>query len=161
LKKYLALTIVMLVCLTFLVGCSGKQAPKEEPVSVDWEPTQFEEVNNTEDITMAIEEGTVSPTGLVVTLTNNSDKQYLYSEYMWLEKKINQEWRQLPPVIENFGFKDIAYILEGGFTKKIEINWEWLYGEIDAGHYRLIKDTFEADAEEYQPIYLAVEFEIE
>jgi len=41
------------------------------------------------------------------------------------------------------------------------INWEWLHGEIETGKYRLVKDVFEADAEEYSPYYLAVEFEIE
>ena len=41
----------------------------------------------------------------------------------------------------------------------MNINWEWLYGELENGEYRLVKDTSEAGEEPTH--YITTEFIIE
>ena len=159
-KKILALMFCLILGMTFLSGC-GDNATAQGLEGADWEPTTIETANNTEEVTLTIKEGFVSASGITVIFQNNSDKQYLYGEYMWLEKRVNDEWKQVPAVIENYGFQDIAYILEPNESKEMQIDWEWLHGALGSGDYRFIKDVFPAEAEEYNPYYLAVEFTIE
>lgn len=77
---------------------------------MDWKSSEFETVNDIDDVSMILDEGTVLPTRLTVILENHSDREYIYTEYMWLEKKIDGEWYQVPTIIDDYGFQDIAYM---------------------------------------------------
>ncbi len=156
-NKYLCFMVCIFLCAAFLAGCG--QADAEE----SWEPTDHNTVNNLEGLTMAVEEETVSPTGLTLTLVNNSDRQCIYGEYYVLEKKINQGWYQVPVVVEgDYGFVDIGYDLAPDVEKKWDVDWEWLYGSLDAGEYRIVKDILDfRGTGDYDIYYLAAEFDIE
>lgn len=126
----------------------------------DWEPTTYETVNNLAGVTMTVKEGTVSYTGLTVVFENNSDDQCTYGEYFLLEKKINEIWYQVPVAVDgNYGFEDIGYDLDSGDSREWEINWDWLYGSLDTGEYRIVKDILAfRGTENYDKYYLVAEF---
>ena len=104
-KRYLYLIFIMVLSLIFISGCAE---------TTDWEPTEYENVNNIDDVSMTVKEGTVSPTGLTVVLENNSDVELIYSEDFLLEKNINGKWYEVPVIVESYGFDDIGYILASG-----------------------------------------------
>lgn len=174
-KKYLYLFICTLVAFVFLAGCTNnnsitpqkqnngtKTAKNSAEEITNWEPTAYENVNDFEGVTMTVKEGTVSSTGLTVVFENISDRECIYGEYFCLEKNRDGKWYQIPVIIDgNYGFDDIGYNLTRRGVGEWPVNWEWLYGSLDAGQYRIVKDVlvFE-DSGEYNVYYLATEFSI-
>ncbi|WFA08772.1 immunoglobulin-like domain-containing protein [Tissierella sp. Yu-01] len=126
------------------------------------EPTAYEVINNFDGVTMTIKEGTVSPTGLTVIFKNNSNAQCIYGEYFLLEKKINENWYQVPIAIDgNYGFNDIGYELTFGENEEWIVDWDWIYGSLDTGEYRIVKDILDfRNTGDYDEYYLVAEFTI-
>ena len=88
---------------------------------------------------MNIKEDSVSPTGLTVIFENNSDKQVVYSDDFLVEKEIEGNWYQVPIIIDEYGFRDIGYELLPSENEEFTIDWDWLYGNLDTGEYRIVK----------------------
>lgn len=173
-KKNLYLLFFMVLTLTFFSGCSSydngnkptepeNTDPGQSSEATDWEPTTYETVNNLTGVTMTAKEGTVSSTGLTAAFINNSDKQLIYGEYFLLEKKINEKWYQVPVVIDgDYGFNDIGYEVASGKEGEWEVNWVWLYGNLDTGEYRIVKDILDfRDTGDFDKYDLAAEFTIQ
>ncbi len=59
-----------------------------------------------------------------------------------LEKSVNEEWipAETNPLLD-YGWNDIAYPINKNDITELNINWEWLYGELDRGYYRLTKEV--------------------
>lgn len=96
---------------------------------------------NFDDVTMTVEKGTITSTSLTVAFKNNSSSQCLYGEYFGLEKGINGIWYQVPVIIDgNYGFNDIGYKLASKEESEWTVDWEWLYGSLNTGKYRIVKD---------------------
>ncbi|NLC06646.1 MAG: copper amine oxidase N-terminal domain-containing protein [Syntrophomonadaceae bacterium] len=138
---------------------TGSGQPAE---STEWEPTIYTTVNNLDGVSMTVKEGTASSTGLTVEFKNNSSSQCIYGEHYWLEKKINGSWYQVPVIIDgNYGFNDIGYNLAAGAKGEWAVDWNWLYGSLDTGEYRLVKDILDFRGPgEYDTYYLTGEFTI-
>ena len=131
-------------------------------IELNMEETTYEIVNNLDGVTMTVKETSVSPIGLTVVIENNSDSQCIFGEYFVLEKKIDDGWYQVPVEIEgNYGFEDIGYELNSGDKREWETDWEWLYGSLDAGQYRIVKDILDfRDTGDFDKYFLAAEFRI-
>ena len=57
-----------------------------------------------------------------------------------IEVKKDGEWEEAPIAVEgDYGFNDIAYTISPDGTTRRELNWEWLYGELAPGEYRIRK----------------------
>lgn len=127
---YLAVIMITALCFVFISGCSE---------ATNWEPTNYEQVNDVDGIKMTVKEGTVSSTGLTAVIENNSGIDCAYSEAFLLKKKIRENWYKVPVINENYGFDDIGYILTPGESMEWNVDWGWLYGSLDAGEYRIVK----------------------
>lgn len=156
-RKIQSLLTCLLISLLLLSGC----ALNESSSRVYLETTPYDAINNLDGVNMKIS-GEVSPTALTIVMENNSDKNCLYGDYFRLEKKIEGRWYQIPVAIDgNYGFNDIGYDLPSGEVSEWEVDWEWLYGSLEPGEYRIIKDVLEfKDTGDYDTYYLAVEFSI-
>ncbi len=112
---------------------------------------------------MIVKEGTVSSTGLTVIFENNSNKQCVYGEDFWLEKKIKGRWYQVPVALDgNYGFSSIGYDLASSDVKEWTADWDWLYGSLDTGEYRILKDILDfRKAGDYDKYHLTAEFTID
>lgn len=154
-KRRLIATVVLIISVLF-VACENKNDTK------DWEPTPHELVNDFKGVSMVVKEDSVTPTGLTIVFENNSDEQGIYSDDFLLEKKINNDWYQVPPLMDEYGFNDIGYDLLPSEKEELVIEWSWLYGSLDPSEYRIIKTVLDfrvtGDFDEY---YLAAEFAIE
>ncbi|MDQ0160448.1 immunoglobulin-like domain-containing protein [Alkalibacillus salilacus] len=158
-KRQFWLVFCIGMVLILLSGCGGSNNSSKE---ADWESTTYETVNNLDGVSMSVKEGTASPAGLTVILKNNSEKQCVYGEYFSLEKKVNGKWYQVPVAIDgNYGFNDIGYDLDSSAISEWTVDWEWLYGSLDTGDYRIVKDILDfREPGDYDKYYLSAEFTI-
>lgn len=170
--KYLCLFICMATCLTFLAGCkvnnsiSSVNAEIEKASghsnATDWQPTTYKIVNNFHGVTMTVKKGTASASKLTVVLENNSGSQCTYGEYYKLEKRINDQWYQVPVTFDgDYGFNSIGYNLFSGDAQEWTVDWNWLYGNLGEGEYRIVKDILDfRGTSDYDTYFLSAEFTI-
>lgn len=95
----------------------------------------------------------VSPAGAIVTIKDINEEPYVYGEWYKIEEKKNGEWFDVKTIIDNYGFTEIGYLTDANGKVKFEIDWQWLYGELPKGSYRLLKEV------NHQ--YISVEFSID
>lgn len=71
-----------------------------------------------------------------------------------LEVQNDGKWESVPDILEGgYGFHDIAYIIAAGQSLEVDLSWEWIYGKLPAGEYRVKKEIFDfrgtGDFDEY------------
>lgn len=158
-KRLLRLLICTTFSFVFLVGCGSNQ---DSSSPTDLKPTTFESVNELEGVTMVFKEGTMTASGGTVLLKNETEQEYVYGSDFSLEQNINGDWYQVPVVEENYGFTDIGYELSISNVEEWDLDWEWLYGKLAHGEYRMVKRIIEhRESGDYKEYNLAAEFMIE
>lgn len=149
-KKSFFLALTLLVSF-LLVACGNGNG--DSTSTNDWESIHYDTANNFDGVSMNIKEGSVSPTGLTVVFENNSDKQGIYSDDFLVEKETEGDWYQVPIIIDEYGFNDIGYELPPSEIEELTIDWDWLYGSLDTGEYRIVKKLLDSrdpgDFDEY------------
>lgn len=95
---------------------------------------------------------------IVYTLTNKSPNTVYYGGEYSIEKASFGVWRYIIPKNEPT-FKLMAYELLPNETKELTINWEYLYGKLPKGKYRIIKGL--NTNQEKEDFYIAITFKIE
>lgn len=74
----------------------------------------------------------------------------------------NDVWTEVPYIIDNFGWNELAWVIPDGETVEWEIDWMWLYGQLAPGQYRLVKEFMDfRKTADYDIREAWVEFEIE
>ncbi len=110
---------------------------------------------------MNIIQSELSNAGATFQIFNNSDQEIEYGEEYKLQQKKNDSWIDVPYIIDNWAFTDIAYSIPANESKQVEVDWRWLYGNLPAGEYLFIKNIIvEKDAGIHDNIPLCVEFQI-
>ncbi len=70
-------------------------------------------------------------------------------------------WQDVPTIIEEYAWTAEAHVVPMGDIQEFEINWEWLYGKLTAGTYRITKGfTDFRGTEDYDNFTYWTEFEI-
>ena len=164
LRKIFLVPLVSLAMLG-LFGCSFEDTSHLEP-------TNYDSVNTLDGVSLHLVEGSnysveptnedaPTPTSLSYYYYNTSEKELTYGQVFVIEEKINGKWFQVPTVIEDYGFEDIGYIIQPQSDVVLTTEWEWLYGRLEAGHYRLITEVLDVEELGSYDIYpLAIEFDI-
>ena len=133
-KKLIGI-ILSLVCILGLVGCA-----KETTYQSTGIPNVSIRISN------------ISPTGATIIIKDFNEKPHTYGTWYQIEKKANGEWHEVETVIDNYGFDLVGYLPNNNGEIEFTIAWEWLYGELPTGQYRLLKQVDNQ--------YISVEFEI-
>ncbi|HOO67763.1 MAG TPA: hypothetical protein PLC53_00120 [Bacilli bacterium] len=141
---------------------------EEDIVTVSWKTKiskytcpvdNDDELNEVEGVSMIIKVGTLTRTSATVIITDLSDKDNVYGNEFRIDKKENGEWKELEPIIDNYAWDLIGYMVDDNNTLELVQEWEWLYGELDNGEYRLVKST--SVPLEKVNHYFSVEFKID
>lgn len=71
-----------------------------------------------------------------------------------IEKQEKGEWKAASVVVEgNYGFNAIEYSIANDSTTEFKVDWEWLYGKLEPGEYRIGKSVLDfretGDYDEY------------
>ena len=135
-SKFLSICL----CLFLVTGCSSGAKPSADP---------FEgEVNTNEGITMEIVEGTAKTGSVTITILNtlnaeiNSGNEYDFG----IQVEKDGEWYPLTEP-DDFVNTSEALIYPTGLPMEQKLNWSSRYGNLSAGHYRVIKWFFEFSPE--------------
>lgn len=70
-------------------------------------------------------------------------------------------WQEVPTIIEEYGWTAEAYMVPKDDSVEFEINWEWLYGQLPEGTYRITKGFMDfRGSGDYDNFAYWTEFEI-
>lgn len=155
-KKVIILLCIILAIIIIIVGIlyfknnglSFLNSNIENNVNIE------ENVENASSISMVIKDGTLTPSGATVVLTNS----YGYDRWFRIDKEENGEWKEAQTINDNYSFTAEAYLTNGNSEVEIPIDWTDLYGTLENGKYRIVKRAFNnLNREEY----VSVEFIID
>lgn len=128
-------------------------------------PPEFMIFDEKWGVTLTAED--ITPTGITIKCTqsggNPTGELQTGSWYILETWTREYGWKQMPYIIEGeIGWNDIAWMIPMEDSVEWEVNWEWLYGAIPSGKYRIGKSItdFRGSGDFDNAIYYA-EFEIE
>lgn len=157
-KKVIILLCIILAIIIIIVGLlyfknnglSFLNSNIENDVNIE----ENGDVENASDISMVIKDGTLTPSGATVVLTNS----YAYDRWFRIDKEENGEWKEAETINDNYSFTAEGYLTNGNSEVEIPIDWTDLYGTLENGKYRIVKRAFNnLNREEY----VSVEFTID
>lgn len=100
----------------------------------------YSEESEINEIHMMLTAVKVSNTGATIRFNqydDNTEGELLTGEHFMLEQSVDGNWVACPTVIEDYGFNDIGLILNKNGYVDHEYKWEWLYGVLKPGDYRM------------------------
>lgn len=82
----------------------------------------------------------------------------------WYEIQVRNahgEWIDNSSKDVEIAWEDIAYLISNDDTTKMDLNWEYLYGRLNDGHYRIVKRVMDYRAPgDYDEYDICAEFDI-
>ncbi len=141
--------IFLFLALFILVGCSNEKKKSDTPV---------EEKLQVENVSMVIKEGTLTRNGVVVIITDTNNPHYDYGNPFRIDKKEKGKWKTLKAA-DNTAFTLPAYSVDENNQLELSQSWDFMYGTLEDGEYRLVKDVCIDDACKKKE-YFSVEFTI-
>lgn len=157
-KKILVILASVMLLFT-LTGCDNKKG--NDKLNDNIKIGKESNINITDkNIILRIKEGTLTNTGAVVVLENNSDITISFGEDYWLEIEQNGEWYSLE-TINDFVVNTPLYHLKSSESKEKSIDWGYAFGTFPKGKYRITKNiTLEFENDKKEDTYIAGEFTI-
>ena len=121
-KKILSIILVTITAI-LLIACSAKES--------NYQPTELENVS------IAI--SNVSSTGATLIIKDTNESYFTYGEWYVIEKEKDGTWYEVKTKVEDLCFDSIGYIPNEEKEIEFQINWEYTYGKLPSGHYRILK----------------------
>ena len=169
-KKIICM-FIMLSLLVCIVGCSQAEDSGNQLVqdySEEYEVSPYgneEELDTLKDLKISLStENDLDLKQLSFLIENTSDKEYRYSpEYFEIEAEQSGTWYQLKQLNDPSKNNETDCIIKPDEQLPLKIDVKSYYGELPAGHYRLIKQFafFEHERDwDYDTYNLSCEFTI-
>lgn len=111
-------------------------------------------------VDMTIKEGTLTKTSATVIIKERVDYDIVYGEPFWIEKYDNKAniYTKLP-ITGQCAFILPAYSVTPNKQLELTQDWSCMYGKLDKGMYRLVKDVL-FDDDNHKKYSIWVDFEI-
>ncbi len=145
--------LLLLALITVFAGCTRIVLVEEEKVAEDeW------------GLTLSAENVTESGMTIVFTQMNGKQTGELQTgDWYALFTEENGEWKDVPFAVDgvNIAWNAVAYIIPKGGERKMDVNWEWLYGKLAPGKYRINKEVMDfRESGDFDEKIYSLEFEI-
>ena len=87
----------------------------------------------------------VTPTGckLVIQQLGGYPSGQLQTGAWYDIERLEGGWMSVETVTNNYAWNAIAYLIPENGDYEAKIDWEWLYGELPAGNYRIAKEVMD------------------
>ena len=96
-------------------------------------------VTELENVSISISDITL--TGATIIIKDTNKNPYTYGEWYVVEKQINGKWYEVKTKVEDRFVDLVGYVPDKNNEVKFTIDWEWLYGELPLGSYRILKQA--------------------
>lgn len=164
-KKTTVLAIIsLMLILTFLLsGCTMKDTDKE-PIEGEM---NLKEGETTEVWGIQLSSRNITPTGMTLICNQSGGEPtgYLHTgSYYFLEEKIEAEWLEVDKLDleHDLAWTDESWTIPMNNTVEWEVDWEWLYGELPIGRYRIGKEITDfRNTGDYDTKIYYITFEVE
>ena len=105
----------------------------------EWKIESVDALSPLDGVTMEVTE--YSDTSVTVRIANDTDKDIQCGADFRLEMQDEEtgEWRELDEVIDNADFTMEAYLIQKDSPYEAVIDFQWLYGKLEPGRYRIVK----------------------
>ena len=94
-----------------------------------------------DDIHVSVSAKNISPTHATLNFGQYDTSvatELSFGEDFIIEKKEAENWKEAAVAVEgDYGFNAVAHTISKGSDTQYEYNWEWLYGALAPGEYRL------------------------
>lgn len=145
-KRYKITAAILLAgCLMALCGCQAK---------VGEEFT--EEVDTLEGVSLTVDAGQVTSSGITYTIDNQSEKDLSYGRDYSLQKEKDGKWYRVEPKSAVAVTMELLWI-PAGDAQTEALEWEDAYGKLPAGKYRVVKSVSDYES----GYYLTGEFNVD
>ena len=104
---------------------------------------------------MEVKEASVTESGLTCIINNDTEKDYSFGRDYMLQKKEENKWQDVLPKKEAAMTLELLWV-PSGTSESLAINWEEAYGQLENGHYRVIKPVSNTESR----VLLSAEFMI-
>ena len=118
------LTAILLILVVLLWGCAKEST---------YQPT------GAENVTMRLSD--VTAAGVTVVIQDDNREPFVYGEWFVIEREKDGVWYEVKTKITNYGFNEIGWLTDESGELTMTVNWEWLYGKLPAGQYRILKQA--------------------
>lgn len=142
---------------------SESKTELNENVTETNESKKDEKINQLAGVTMEIKENTLSNQGLTIVVNNKGEYDLTFGDYYYIEKEIDGNWHEVSYLEHEheIGWHDIGYEVLANSSYEFEpTDWEWLYGILEEGKYRFVKDGIVGRGEDIVRYYFGVEFSL-
>ena len=152
-KKALIIVVIVLL-MACICSCSAS-----EPIVTMWTTVSKidAELSTLDSLFMTVKEESITPSGAIFTIHNDSDRVFIYGQGYDIEKNIDGVWKR-PEVL--MAVDDVGYFLNAKSENVMEVDWEYYYEALSMVKYRLIKYLFENGTRGEPEFCIAAEFEI-
>lgn len=75
-----------------------------------------------------------------LSITNSSDSELYFGNAYTLQKLVNGNWEDVPPIVDNMGTSAVGISAKPHTTGCWDVNWRNCYGVMEDGKYRIIKE---------------------
>ncbi|MCI8507828.1 MAG: hypothetical protein HFJ06_04600 [Lachnospiraceae bacterium] len=148
----------------FGTGYGGQYSIRENRIEIkidhEWHVFAYNE-NNLEGVSLKVTEN--NSHSITLEISNDTDLEVQYGDAYLLEvfDKDLKTWVSVPYILESVAFHDIAYIVNKGETNSQSMDWTSIYGELEKGKYRIVKEVSDfRETGDYTVHTLTDEFEI-
>lgn len=133
---------------------NGVNVANEHDVGIPADTIEFN--RNKENVTIEVLPDTITKEKVEILITDNNEEHYGWGVEFRVQKKVDEEWKDLEYISDNLAWIDIAYALneDNQITQNLDI--AKFYGELENGTYRIVKPVYDKG---YIDIY-SNEFEI-
>ena len=114
----------LLILAAVLCGCAKESAcrPGEVP-----------------NVTMTLSD--VTPAGATVNIQDDNSEPFVYGEWFRIQREKDGVWYDVKTKINHYGFNEIGWLTGENGELTMTVDWEWLYGNLPAGPYRILKQA--------------------
>lgn len=130
---------------------------KDNPVNIG-EKSKYVISDNL--VSLKVKKGSLTNSKANLILENHTDNDYSYGYPYLIEYEKDGIWYEIIP-INDLTFIMPALDLKAKELVEIGVNWEYHYGKLPSGKYRIIKDVFrkiDIPIEKEEIVYIAAEF---
>ena len=117
-----------------------------DPAKTEGGIGQYIPESENDEIAVNMEALHVIPTGCIIRFRQYDRRdtgELIYGQGFMLEKKDGDSWEAVPMIVDDAVFTEEGYTIPREDESEIETDWQWLYGVLDPGTYRISKTVID------------------